>query len=192
MRYVSYFLSYTAALFASSLYYKIFWDLFLKGYGMDLYLSSYGFVPAGMPEFNWKINTLIWLSGFVFIGFVLVLITDSVAKSNFKKRKLLPLPVIIINQALATTLYIVLGQCLSYDPKFYYMPIFFLTNIVGLLSDTAVTAYNYDLWMIILTLLHALIFAGISLYVYLKERKKQIRILELEREHRLEMSPADS
>ena len=68
------------------------------------------------------------------------------------------------------------------------MPIFFLTNIVGFLSDTAVTVYNYDLWMIILTILHALIFAGISLYVYLKERKKQIRILELEKKHRLEMA----
>lgn len=154
---------------------------------MEQYLSDYGFVPAGMPDFNWKINTLIWLSGFVFIGFILILITDGVAKSNFKKRKLLPLPVVIINVVLGTTMYIGLGIYLSYDPKFYYMPIFFLTNIVGLLSDTAVTAYNYDLWMIGLTVFHALVFAGISLYIYLKERKKQIRILELEDEHRREM-----
>ena len=154
---------------------------------MEHYYSVYGFFPEGLPDFNWKINTLIWLSGFVFIGFVLILITDGVAKSNFKKRKLLPLSVVITNQILATALYIIIGYLFSFDPKFYYMPIFFLTNIVGFLSDTAVTAYNYDLWMIILTILHALIFAGISLYVYLKERKKQIRILELEEEHRQEM-----
>ena len=191
MKYLSYFASWVLCVGGCSLYYKYFWDKFFSFYYLDLYNDAYGFVPAGMPDFNWKINLIIWFSGVLFIGFVFFLICDSVCKSHFKSRKKFPLLPFIINQLAATALYVCAGVLSDYEPWFYYMPIFLLSRVIGLAFPNTITVYNFDSWMTALIVFHSIIFSAIPVYFYLKERQHQLHILKREAEFRLERAEKD-
>lgn len=192
MKYFSYFFAWCACVFASSAYYKIFWDRFFTLYYMDFYVSGYGggVDPAGMPPFNWKINMLVWLSGLAFVGFILFLVTDDVCKGHFKKRKAFPVIVPVINQILAAALYVGLGVLTDYDVRIYYMPIFFLSYIICELFPNAVTVVNLDGWFFFVTLFHALCFSALCMYLYFRERARQMAILRREEEYRRELASA--
>lgn len=184
MRYVTYFFAWIACVLGVSYYYKGFWDIFFHAYYQDMDELLYGFTPAGMPEFNWKINLIIWLSGIILMGFIFWLVMDDVCKGQYKKRKPMPLWVIIVNQGAASALYLIIGVLSGYWDLFYYMPRF-LIEIVGE-ALPSVSFANTDRLLFSL-ILHTAVFSALPLYFYFKERQHCHHILKREEEYRKEL-----
>lgn len=184
MKYVSYFLAWSAVVFSGSFYYKFFWDVFFDTYYQKSEAMVYGFAPAGLPPFNWKINLLIWISGIVMMGLIFGLVMDWVCKSQYKKRKAMPLPVILINQLLAMTLYVLVGVLTDYYERLYYMPIFLLEIILDVFPSLSFGDTSLRLFW--LTVLHGEVFSLIALGFYFGEKKRCDRILRREEEFRRE------
>ena len=172
-------------MFGVSYYYNFFWEVFYHAYYQDMDDLLYGFTPVGMPEFNWKINILIWLSGIVLMGFVLWLVTDSVCKGHYKKRKPMPLWAVIANQGAATALYISLAVLSGYSDRLYYMPRFLLDIAKEVFTHTNLENTK---WLLFSAVFHSALFTAMSLAFYLKERRHFLYVLEREEERRKEMT----
>lgn len=186
MKYVSYFFAWVATVGAVSFYYKFFWDIFYHTYYQDMEAMLYGFTPRGMSEFNWKINFLIWLSGIILAAVVLWLIIDGVCKSHFKSRKPFPLTAFFVCQGAAVGVYVLGGVFSEYYERLYYMPRF-LCDILGEVLLSGSMQLGAPPYLFISCIFHGVAFGAMGSYFYLKEHKRQMKILSLEEEHRREM-----
>lgn len=184
MKYVSYFLAWSAVVFSGSFYYKFFWDVFYDVYYQRSEATLYGFAPKGLPPFNWKINILIWLSGIVMMGIIFGLVMDFICKSQYKKRKKMSILVVLINQLLAVALFVLLGVFTDYYERLYYMPRFLLEIILDIFPSLSEGDTSARLFW--LTVLHGEVFSLLSLGFYFGEKKRCDRILRREEEFRRE------
>ncbi|MBE6587930.1 MAG: hypothetical protein E7647_05910 [Ruminococcaceae bacterium] len=185
MRRVSYFFGWIACVFAVSYYYKFFWDIFDGVWSQSSESMVYGFKPAGMPPFSWKINLLIWLSGIVLMAVVFGLVMDGICKSHYRKRKAMPLSVIIINHIAAVAVYIGVAVFSGYYERLYYMPRFLYQILSEAVPTLLRTSYVNRVYFV-LCAFHTMIFSAMSLYFYLWEWKRQQHILKREKEYREE------
>lgn len=128
------------------------------------------------PPLTANIYLLTWIVGILLCGVVLALIADSISSKQNQGGIPMPTGYVVVNQALAAIVYIAVGFGGGYNKMLYFSPNFMCDVLNKYLPD-AVTDENRAVWLLAMTVAHALIFTTVALIFYCIERNKQIALL---------------
>ncbi len=101
---------------------------------------------------------------------------------NRSPSKLYPLPLLFIQQAGCTAIYIIAVAASGFSQKLSYGAYLLMWAIQDI-DENAVTDENQRTWLITILVLQAILFTFASMYAFFSARKKQIRIRRLEEAH---------
>ena len=183
MKYISYLVYVPITVLVGSWIIYLIRDIFDIVYYQEMESLIYGFNPKGMPEFNWKVNLLIWGFEITLVVGGLGLVSDEITKRNINARRILPVPIAVANCVAVAAIYVVIGILSNYSNHFFYLPRFFLDTVSDALSKKIEPV---GLPIIISGLFHGAVFSVSTFIFYLRGRKRQLWIFEKEIAHRKE------
>ena len=183
MRCISYLIYIPLTVFVLSFALYFIGDVFGIVYSREMDVLTYGFNPEGMPEFNWKINFLLWSLYVVFVSGALGLVCDEIGKRSINSRKIMPAPVAAVNFVAVPLIYLAAGMLSGYSDAFCYFPRFFL----GVVSEAFSKSYEpRGLPITLSCLFHGILFSCVSAVFHISTRKRQLWISEREKAYKEE------
>ena len=111
-----------------------------------------------------------WLACMALICLFINLFESGAAKLHYAGRNNYPLSITIVNQSVASVLYIVIAFLSNFKGLFYF-PSVYLAYVINEFDPNIITNSNETAWTVILMLLHTLAFTAVGIIAYLKERK---------------------
>ena len=165
MKYISYLLSWGACVFGSAVVYDLLISVILA-----FYVGNY--FDSNMP-LTIGVYVIIFIVGLLIPCFFLALSADGVASSHYVGEKNTSLAVMIINQIASSAIYVVMGPICGYNRRCYYT-VSLLSNIINEANRDIITNANEDIWMLLITVLHMLVFTAVAVSFYLITRRERI------------------
>ena len=84
----------------------------------------------------------------------------------------MPLPVVLINQAAASAVYIIAAIVSKYNEMLYYSS-HLMTSVINKYVPGTVSEHNQSTWLLILCIVHMTIFSAVAVIFYFIERMRQ-------------------
>lgn len=166
MKKISYFVTWTAAVFGVSVF---------NYFAVVPVLSWYS--GENLPPLTPHIMLLIWIGGMALHCVALALLISGVSQKQNIGGVLFPLPAVIINQAAASAVCLAVGIASKFNSMLFFSA-HFMTAVINKYAPGTVHSQNQSIWIFVLSFVIIAIFTAVSTVFYFIERKRQNEMLK--------------